>query len=80
MRIWRDLFIIWITKKYLIFSGEAREATKLSLRKEILAWLEGNREWDTQIFLNYVQLPQVQDGLDQYVQSLRAKASKWKRG
>ncbi|XP_031782502.1 enoyl-CoA delta isomerase 1, mitochondrial isoform X2 [Nasonia vitripennis] len=55
-------------------SGEAREATKLSMRKETLAWLEGNREWDMQLFLNYVQMPQVQKGLDMYVQSLKKKA------
>lgn len=58
------------------FAAEAREATKLSLRKETLAWLEGNREWDSTIFLNYVQLPQVQDGLEAYVQALRNKQAK----
>ncbi|KAL7300316.1 hypothetical protein TKK_0006945 [Trichogramma kaykai] len=59
---------------YARIPSEAREATKLSLRKETIAWLENNREWDTTVFLNYVQLPQVQKGLDMYVQSLKKKS------
>ncbi|XP_011499862.1 PREDICTED: enoyl-CoA delta isomerase 1, mitochondrial-like [Ceratosolen solmsi marchali] len=59
---------------YAKISTEARTATKLSLRKETLTWLEGNREWDTTIFLNYVQLPQVQTNLDLYIQSLKKKS------
>ncbi|XP_014232185.1 enoyl-CoA delta isomerase 1, mitochondrial-like [Trichogramma pretiosum] len=59
---------------YARIPTEAREATKLSLRKETIAWLENNREWDTTVFLNYVQLPQVQKGLDMYVQSLKKKS------
>jgi hypothetical protein len=59
---------------YYLFLDEARAATKLSLRKETLTWLEENRELDTTIFLNYVQLPQVQTGLDLYIQSLKKKS------
>ncbi|XP_058805801.1 enoyl-CoA delta isomerase 1, mitochondrial-like [Phymastichus coffea] len=60
--------------EYAKIPAEAREATKMSLRKENLVWLEGNREWDTTIFVNYVQMPQVQEGLDKYIQSLKKKA------
>ncbi|XP_014219473.1 enoyl-CoA delta isomerase 1, mitochondrial [Copidosoma floridanum] len=61
---------------YAKISREAREATKLSLRKKTLEWLEKNRDWDSTIFLNFVQLPQVQDGLDKYLQALKIKSSK----
>lgn len=55
--------------------GEARQITKQGLRKDALEWLEQNREWDTTVFINFIQLEKVQTGLDRYVQSLKVKRS-----
>lgn len=51
----------------------ARANTKRLLREEAIKRLEENKEDDLQGFLNYVNLPQVQKGLDLYMQSLKKK-------
>lgn len=56
--------------EYAKISSEARGTTKLHLRKEKLAWLESNREWDKTMFLNNILLPQVQQNFDKYLHSL----------
>jgi len=51
----------------------ARAFTKQGFRKETIDWLKKNQEQDLQTFLNYVNQPQVQQGLELYLQSLKKK-------
>nr|XP_018901712.1 PREDICTED: enoyl-CoA delta isomerase 1, mitochondrial-like [Bemisia tabaci] len=53
--------------------GYARGQTKNFVRAEVLDWLLKNREHDTKVFLNSIQLPHVQKGLGLYLQSLKKK-------
>lgn len=55
------------------FSAKAREVAKLAARADALTWMQKNRESDLSIFLNNVQSPQVQAGLDKYLQMLKVK-------
>lgn len=48
-------------------------ATKLGLRNNAITWLKNNRQKDTEIFINFVQAPKVQAGLELYLQSLKKK-------
>ncbi|XP_054286553.1 enoyl-CoA delta isomerase 1, mitochondrial-like [Macrosteles quadrilineatus] len=51
----------------------ARAYTKQGYRNETIDWLRKNQEKDLQTFLNYVNQPQVQQGLEMYLQSLKKK-------
>lgn len=57
-----------------VCTAGARSATKQFVRKDALSWLIENREFDLQVFLGYLEQPQVQKGLDLYVQSLKTKS------
>ncbi|XP_046421094.1 enoyl-CoA delta isomerase 1, mitochondrial-like isoform X1 [Neodiprion fabricii] len=58
---------------YAKISPGARSATKHQLRKSALSWLEKNRDFDVKIFIGFLEQPQVQKGLDMYIQSLKKK-------
>ena len=51
----------------------ARAMTKRVLREATIKKLEDCKEEDLQEFLTYVNMPQVQKGLDLYIQSLKKK-------
>ncbi|KAG8236577.1 hypothetical protein J437_LFUL015763 [Ladona fulva] len=51
----------------------ARKLTKLSFRREPLEWLQKNKEADLNMFLNFVNQPKVQMGLELYMASLKNK-------
>jgi len=51
----------------------ARGFTKLSLRQKAMKRLEDQREDDLQTFVNAVNSPAVQKGLEIYIQSLKKK-------
>ncbi|CAL7935780.1 unnamed protein product [Xylocopa violacea] len=54
---------------------EGRQKTKVDLRKRNSLWLKVNKSVDLKHFLTWVQLPQVQAGLDLYIKNLK-KAKK----
>jgi len=58
---------------FQFFLAVARSITKLSLRGEALQWLKKNRDSDLDMFLSTVNSPQVQAGLEMYLQSLKKK-------
>ncbi|KAG7202437.1 hypothetical protein KM043_018742 [Ampulex compressa] len=53
--------------------SQARNMTKLELRKEATTWLKENRDADLNIFLTTIQLPIVQSALKLYIESLKQK-------
>ncbi|XP_061714921.1 enoyl-CoA delta isomerase 1, mitochondrial-like [Cydia pomonella] len=52
----------------------ARTMTKLKIRQGPLSHMQKIRQADTQEFLAFLQNPQVQQALEMYIQSLKAKA------
>ncbi|KAL0101040.1 hypothetical protein PUN28_018713 [Cardiocondyla obscurior] len=51
----------------------ARSLTKLELRKDLIQWMENNKEADIDTFVNYILSPKVQAGLKLYVERLKQK-------
>ncbi|XP_075224455.1 enoyl-CoA delta isomerase 1, mitochondrial-like [Lycorma delicatula] len=54
-------------------SAMARAMTKLNVREDTFNWLIKNKELDLKIFLDVVNQPKVQQGLELYLQSLKKK-------
>lgn len=54
-------------------SPQAVGKTKLEMRKSLISWLKEHQEEDTNGFLQFVQAPQVQKGLKQYLELLKQK-------
>ncbi|XP_026738249.1 enoyl-CoA delta isomerase 1, mitochondrial-like [Trichoplusia ni] len=53
-----------------------RNQTKLSLRKDFITDFKGNREQNLKNFMNMIMNPAFQNGIDQYVRSLKQKKAK----
>lgn len=54
-------------------SPQAVSKTKLEMRKPLISWLKENQERDINEFLQFVQLPQVQKGLQKYLELLKQR-------
>ncbi|XP_063623821.1 enoyl-CoA delta isomerase 1, mitochondrial-like [Cydia splendana] len=63
-------------KRFDKIPPSARNATKLNIRRGPLANIEKNRKREIAEMLEFVLKPEVQQGLEEYMQKLKAKAAK----
>ncbi|XP_014483564.1 PREDICTED: enoyl-CoA delta isomerase 1, mitochondrial-like [Dinoponera quadriceps] len=50
-----------------------RTQTKLAMRENLIEWFKKNKEADTEVFVNLIQLPEIQNGLKRYIEFLKQK-------